>query len=78
MASTSAAARPALVPATLTLLALAGCGGAYLEDRTTDPALPASALEVVADLDYPPGNIAVSRTGRVFFHISETCAPGMR
>ncbi|HYR95595.1 MAG TPA: L-dopachrome tautomerase-related protein [Candidatus Binatus sp.] len=75
MASTSAAARPALVPATLTLLALAGCGGAYLEDRTTDPALPASALEVVADLDYPPGNIAVSRTGRVFFTLHPNGAP---
>ncbi len=42
-------------------------GGRYLADRTTTPELPASALEKVADLDYPPGNIAVSRGGRVFF-----------
>jgi sugar lactone lactonase YvrE len=42
-------------------------GGQRLEDRTTVPLLPASALELVAALDYPPGNIAVSRTGRVFF-----------
>jgi sugar lactone lactonase YvrE len=42
-------------------------GGERLEDRTTDPTLPGSALEVVVDLDYPPGNIAVSRTGRIFF-----------
>lgn len=42
-------------------------GGERLEDRTTDPKLPPSALEVVADLDYPPGNIAVSKTGRIFF-----------
>ena len=42
-------------------------GGRRLEDRTTAPALPASALEVVVDLDYPPGNIAVSADGRVFF-----------
>jgi len=48
-------------------VALAGCGGLRLEDRTTDPLLPASALEVVADVDHPPGNIAVSKTGRVFF-----------
>src|SRR5437016_13452804 len=41
-------------------------GGRRLEDRTTAPELPASALEVVADLDYPPGNIAVSRGGRIF------------
>ncbi len=42
-------------------------GGARLDDRTGTPALPATALQVVADLEYPPGNIAVSRTGRIFF-----------
>jgi sugar lactone lactonase YvrE len=42
-------------------------GGERLEDRTTDPILPGFALEVVADLEFPPGNIAVSRTGRLFF-----------
>lgn len=42
-------------------------GGERLEDRTTEPLLPGSALEVVVDLDYPPGNVAVSSTGRVFF-----------
>ena len=41
-------------------------GGERLEDRTTAPVLPGSSLEVVADLDDPPGNIAVSRDGRVF------------
>jgi len=41
-------------------------GGERLDDRTTAPILPASALQVVVDLDYPPGNIAVSRTGRIF------------
>lgn len=41
--------------------------GQRLEDRTSAPTLPASALEVVANLDYPPGNIAVSVTDRVFF-----------
>ncbi|TMA55602.1 MAG: hypothetical protein E6J75_11550 [Deltaproteobacteria bacterium] len=41
-------------------------GGRRLDDRTTAPELPSSALEVVADLDYPPGNIAVSRSGRIF------------
>src|SRR5262245_42513743 len=51
-------------------LVVAGCsrvGGRRLEDRTGPPLVPASALELVADLDYPPGNIAVSPTGRVFF-----------
>ena len=42
-------------------------GGRRLEDRTTAPELPSSALEVVVDLELPPGNIAVSTTGRVFF-----------
>jgi sugar lactone lactonase YvrE len=42
-------------------------GGARLDDRTTAPALPASAIEVVANLDHPPGNVAVSADGRVFF-----------
>jgi sugar lactone lactonase YvrE len=49
-------------------LGLGACGGrARLEDRTTAPAIPASAIERVADLDHPPGNIAVSASGRVFF-----------
>jgi sugar lactone lactonase YvrE len=42
-------------------------GGIRLEDRTTSPTLPGSVLERVIDLNYPPGNIPVSRTGRVFF-----------
>jgi sugar lactone lactonase YvrE len=48
--------------------ALVACGGrARLEDRTTAPEIPASAIETVVDLQYPPGNIAVSASGRVFF-----------
>ncbi|RMF20285.1 MAG: hypothetical protein D6760_11910 [Deltaproteobacteria bacterium] len=41
--------------------------GERLEDRTTEPVLDGSVLEVVANLDYPPGNIAVAPDGRVFF-----------
>ena len=51
----------------LPVLLLAGCQPRRLDDRTTAPLLPASALEVVADLPHPPGNIAVSDAGRVFF-----------
>ena len=50
-------------------------GGQRLEDRTTTPALPAAALEVVANLDYPPGNLAVSKTGRVFFTLHPDGGP---
>src|SRR5436190_21833864 len=41
-------------------------GGARLDDRTSAPVIPASAIEQVAALDYPPGNIAVASDGRVF------------
>ena len=55
---------------------LAACGGRQrLEDRTTAPEIPATAIETVADLDYPPGNIAVSGTGRVFFTLHPDGAP---
>lgn len=50
-------------------------GGKRLEDRTGPPTLPASALEVVVNLDYPPGNIAVSKTGRVFFTLHPDGSP---
>jgi len=62
-------------------LLIASCalvGGRRLEDRTSAPTLPASALELVADVDYPPGNIAVSRTGRVFFTLHPTGSPPMK
>jgi len=50
-------------------------GGERLDDRTTAPELPGSVLELVADLDYPPGNIAVSETGRVFFTLHPDGGP---
>jgi len=50
-------------------------GGEHFEDRTTDPELPASALEVVANLDWPAGNIAVSEEGRVFFSFHPEANP---
>jgi sugar lactone lactonase YvrE len=42
-------------------------GGDPFPQRGTVPAMAASALEVVAELPSPPGNIAVSEDGRVFF-----------
>jgi len=55
-----------------TVLLFNGCAftffGEKLEDRTTQPLFSAEKdLEVYAELDYPPGNIAVSSEGRVFF-----------
>ena len=45
-------------------------GGERFPDRSGEPSLDGSALEVVANLDFPPGNVAVSANGRVFatFH----------
>src|SRR2546422_2319751 len=57
---------------------LIGCGGMRLEDRTTAPELPSSALEVVAELDYPPGNIAVSSAGRVFVSLHPAGGPPLK
>ena len=50
-------------------------GGEHFEDLTTAPLLPATALEGVADLDLPPGNIAVSDTGRIFFSRHPEASP---
>jgi sugar lactone lactonase YvrE len=56
------------IAALVVAVALVACGGRdRLEDRTTAPVIPATAIEKVADLDFPPGNIAVSASGRVFF-----------
>jgi sugar lactone lactonase YvrE len=52
--------------------------GDRLEDRTTAPELPASALEVVANLDHPPGNIAVSADGRVLFTFHPDAKPPIK
>jgi Major royal jelly protein len=55
-----------LVVAAFTVRILFG-GGRRLADRTSAPALSGDALETVANLDYPPGNIAVAPNGRIFF-----------
>jgi sugar lactone lactonase YvrE len=50
-------------------------GGARLEDRTTVPEISTRFVETVANLPYPPGNIAVSADGRVFFTYHPDAAP---
>jgi sugar lactone lactonase YvrE len=62
------------------LLALAvrllyGGRGKDFPDRSGEPRLPASALETVATLEEPPGNIAVSAAGRVFFTFHPEARP---
>ncbi|MGH8561996.1 MAG: SMP-30/gluconolactonase/LRE family protein, partial [Nevskiales bacterium] len=53
-------------------------GGDFFPDRTTNPELPASVLETVADLDTPPGNIAVSAEGRVFVTLHPEARPEIK
>lgn len=50
-------------------------GGEPFPDRTTEPAMTADALETVAELPSPPGNIAVSSDGRVFFTFHPEAGP---
>lgn len=47
-------------------------------DLTTAPVLPADRLEVVATLDEAPGNIAVSREGRIFFNFHPEGSPDLK
>jgi len=44
-------------------------------DLTSKPLLPSTELEVVAELPLPPGNIAVSEQGRVFFTFHPEASP---
>ena len=44
-----------------------GGHGAAFPSLATSPVLPPDAVEIVAELPEPPGNLAVSATGRVFF-----------
>jgi sugar lactone lactonase YvrE len=72
----------AIVAATIVVAAVAVRwrfgGGQRLDDRTTAPRLQPAQLEPVADLDYPPGNIAVSADGRVFFTYHPDGAPPVK
>lgn len=50
-------------------------GGEAFPDRTGIPELKADVLETVANLQSPPGNIAVSKDGRVFITLHPEARP---
>lgn len=50
-------------------------GGSFYPDLSTDPALPASALEEVFAFDQPLGNLAVSADNRIFFTVHPESRP---
>jgi len=53
-------------------------GGADFPDRSTPAKLDPAALEIVAELPTPPGNIAVSAEGRVFFTLHPEARPELK
>jgi sugar lactone lactonase YvrE len=59
----------ALVLAALAWLKLVHGGGEAHADLSTPPLHPASRLQTLATLELPPGNVAVSADGRVFFNL---------
>lgn len=73
-------ARWLVVIAVVLVAAFVGIRSAYYEDgqfpdRSAAPLLPSTELETVADLPYPPGNIAVSDEGRLFFSFHPEAGP---
>lgn len=53
-------------------------GGADFPDRSGPPRLHAGALEIVAKLPTPPGNIAVSADGRLFVSLHPEARPTLK
>ncbi len=53
-------------------------GGELFEDRSSQPLLPIGVVQKLADLELPPGNIAVSATGRVFFTFHPEAFPEVK
>ncbi len=50
-------------------------GGVPFEDRSTPPMISSNGVQVVATLDDPPGNIAVSKNERIFITIHPESKP---
>jgi sugar lactone lactonase YvrE len=64
-----------LVAGGAALIKLRYGGGADFPDRSTPPRLHPGALEVVAKLTLPPGNLAVSADGRLFVSVHPESRP---
>lgn len=55
-----------------------GGGRTDFPDRTSSPVFEGNVLETVADLMVPPGNLAVSADGRLFFSFHPEARPDIR
>ena len=58
----------ALVVVLLVGVRLVYGGGEPYPDQRTPPLVPADEVEVLAELDWPPGNVTASAEGRIFFN----------
>jgi sugar lactone lactonase YvrE len=67
-----------LVLALLVTLYVRYGGGADFPDRTGPPRMRIQALEVVANLPTPPGNVAVSAEGRLFASLHPEARPQLK
>ncbi len=67
-----------VITAILSIRIRYGGGTADFPDRTTAPVFTFSVTEKVADLDVPPGNLAVSNDGRIFFSLHPEGRPDIR
>ena len=67
-----------LVVLLLSLRVRYGGGEVGFPDLTTEPLFSSEVLETVADLELPPGNIAVSAGGRIFFSFHPEAWPETR
>jgi len=64
-----------VVAIVLGLMRMSYVQSAAFPDRTTMPLLPSTEMEVVADLPLPPGNLAVSQQGEIFFTFHPEAKP---
>lgn len=53
-------------------------GGKRFPNRVGEPTMEADALELVAELPMPPGNIAVSADGRIFITFHPDASPEVK
>ncbi len=51
----------------LMIFMITGCSRVYLKDYSNNPWIRSDNVEIVANLPFPPGNVAVSKDFRIFF-----------
>jgi sugar lactone lactonase YvrE len=78
LASAGLAALAVLLALAIAVRVRYGGGRTGFPDLTAEPVIPFSAVDTVAALDHPPGNVAVSESGRVFVTLHPEGSPAVR